>query len=104
MAKSEVERLTWSIPEVSSALGVSERTVWSMLRDDQLPGVVRIGARVLVLRQALINALMRGAGLDPDADAPSTGEAEATKATAKANAAAIEGRQAVAVARKDGWT
>jgi hypothetical protein len=103
MPKPEVDRITWTVPELAVALGVSERTAWSMLRDGQLEGVVRIGRRVLVLRQVVVDQLMRGAGLDPDTGAPPTGEAEAAEATEKANAEAVERRKAMAVANHDGW-
>ena len=46
----EPERLTYSVPELASVLGVSEKTVRVMAAKRQLP-VVRIAGRVLFMRE-----------------------------------------------------
>ena len=43
----EIERIALSVSEVATALGVSARTVRSLLKEGSLP-CIRIGTRVLV--------------------------------------------------------
>jgi excisionase family DNA binding protein len=54
MAKSQDqnERITFSITEVAGKIGVSSRTVHSLIKDGSLPHA-RIGTRVLVPADAL---------------------------------------------------
>ena len=52
-----MERITLTIAEVSSALGISERTVYEMARTGRLPGALRLGGRWLVRRDLLETAL-----------------------------------------------
>ena len=47
-----VERLTFSIAETAEALGISSRTVHTLIKSGALP-CVRIGTRVLVEVEAL---------------------------------------------------
>ena len=49
---TNVVRLTYSVQEVAAAIGVSSRTVHSLIKGGSLPHV-RIGARVLVPAEAL---------------------------------------------------
>ena len=52
-----MDRITLTIAEVSSALGVSERTIYEMARTGRLPGALRLGGRWLVRRDLLEKAL-----------------------------------------------
>jgi excisionase family DNA binding protein len=52
LAGAKVE-LLWDLPQVARSLGVSHRTVKRMVAAGELPGVVRLGRRVLVSRRAL---------------------------------------------------
>ncbi|RDE06237.1 helix-turn-helix domain-containing protein [Sphingomonas aracearum] len=55
----QVERLTYTIPEVARALGISERSVYNRIYDGTLTKM-QIGRRVLVPAAAL-RALAGGA-------------------------------------------
>jgi excisionase family DNA binding protein len=51
-------RLTLSVPEIAAWLGVSQHLVWSQIYSGELPSV-RLGRRVLVPRDALVETLNR---------------------------------------------
>jgi excisionase family DNA binding protein len=45
------------VPEVAALLRTTAKAVYSMIERNQLPGIVRIGRRVLVRHDALIDWL-----------------------------------------------
>jgi excisionase family DNA binding protein len=47
-------KLLLTVPEVADVLRTSVKAVYSMVERNQLPGVVRIGRRVLIKRVALL--------------------------------------------------
>jgi predicted DNA-binding transcriptional regulator AlpA len=47
-----VEPIAFGVPQFCQAVGISERTFWSMKQAGTAPPVVRIGRRVLVRRAA----------------------------------------------------
>lgn len=47
------ERSTYTVPEVAVVLGVSANHVRHLIRTGQLPGVIRLGRRVVVSREVL---------------------------------------------------
>ena len=56
MAKADtlpLERQTYNLAEVAVLLGVSERYVYTLARENRLPGVVRCGSRWLMPRARL---------------------------------------------------
>lgn len=58
MTTTNVERLAYSVREVSSALGISEASVYALLRDGTIPSV-KLGGRRLIRRDVL-DSLLRG--------------------------------------------
>ena len=58
---SPPERRTVSLPQVAVELGLGRRTVYALARRGELPGVIRLGRRV-VMRRAALDALLDGAG------------------------------------------
>lgn len=57
----EGERLTYTMPEAASALGISERYLWKLAQQGILP-LVRLGGRTLVRKAALERALLEREG------------------------------------------
>ncbi len=55
-----VEPLLLSIAQTAAALCLSVRSVKRMVRGDELPGVVRLGRRVLIDRKRLEDWISRG--------------------------------------------
>ena len=51
MEKSE-ERYAFSVSEVAQFIGVSSRTIWTLIKEGELP-TFRIGTRVLIAKTAL---------------------------------------------------
>jgi excisionase family DNA binding protein len=51
----EIELMT--VPEVATFLRTSPKAIYTMIERGQLPGVLRIGRRVLVDRRALVDWL-----------------------------------------------
>jgi excisionase family DNA binding protein len=49
--------LLLTVPEVAAVLRTTPKAVYEMLRRAQLPGVTRIGRRVLIRRDALLEFL-----------------------------------------------
>ena len=59
------ERLVYRVDEVAELLGVGKSTVYdSIAKGDEIPGVLRVGRRILISRAALHAAL----GLNGDAE------------------------------------
>jgi len=78
-------RIAYSIDEYSRALGISVRTARNQLRAGDLDGgVVRVGDRVLILRQFLRDRIDLALGIDPD---PERDEDEIANAEEEARAA-----------------
>ncbi len=50
-------RLTLTIPEAASMLGISKGLAYAMAAENRLPGVLRLGRRLVVSRAALLRAL-----------------------------------------------
>jgi excisionase family DNA binding protein len=46
-----------TVSEVAGVLRTSAKAIYSMIERDQLPGVTRVGRRVLVRRDVLVNWL-----------------------------------------------
>jgi excisionase family DNA binding protein len=51
------ERLVYRVDEVAELLGCGKSTVYDAIARDELPGVLRLGRRILVSRVALHAAL-----------------------------------------------
>jgi excisionase family DNA binding protein len=60
MAVKELDG-TFSVQDVAKGLGISDETVYRRIRSNELDAV-RIGTRVLVLKQHLVDAIERGLG------------------------------------------
>lgn len=59
------ERLVYTVPEVSELLGCGTSTVYDAIARGELPGVLRLGRRIVVSRAALHAALgLTGAAPD----------------------------------------
>lgn len=52
-----VEKQTLSVPEAGRVLGVSRGTAYELVRTGQMPGVLRLGRRLVVSKPALERAL-----------------------------------------------
>jgi excisionase family DNA binding protein len=52
-----VSRTLLKVPEVAALLRTSQKAIYSMIERGLLPGVVRIGRRVLVDEQELLDSL-----------------------------------------------
>jgi excisionase family DNA binding protein len=50
--KEQQERVAYSVVEVAGFIGVSQRTVWQLVKDGELPHF-RIGTRCLIPKTAL---------------------------------------------------
>ena len=69
------EPLVYRVDEVAELLGCGKSTVYDAIERDELPGVLRLGRRILISKAALHAAL----GLSPpeNGDGPAAGEADA---------------------------
>lgn len=101
-------RLTYSLSEYAKALGISERQARYQLAHGELDGgVIRVGDRVLVMRQFVRDQIDRALGVDPYPEiradeAEFARESEATeRETAKADEAGAKRYMAMAKARGD---
>ena len=56
---SDVERRTYTVPEVAKILGIGRNTAYEICRNGEIP-TIRIGGRVLVPR-SVIDELLEGA-------------------------------------------
>ena len=54
-----MEKLTFTVSEVAAALGISRNTAYELARRGELPGVIRLGKRLVVSRAA-IERLLQG--------------------------------------------
>ena len=55
------ERLVYRVDEVAELLGCGRSTIYDAVNRDELPGVLRVGRRILISKPALHAAL----GLEP---------------------------------------
>jgi excisionase family DNA binding protein len=55
--KTQIETLLLTTAEVAELLRTSRKAVYAMVERGQLPGVLRIGRRVLVRQDALVDWL-----------------------------------------------
>ncbi len=60
MQTPQTDRLTYTVEEASDRLGIGRTLGYELARRGELPGVIRLGRRLLVSRPALEKAL----GLD----------------------------------------
>ena len=60
------ERLTLTIPEAAELLGVSRGVAYEAARTGELPGVIRLGRRLLVSRVRLMALLGEQPELSPN--------------------------------------
>ncbi len=51
------DRLTWTVREAAEVLGVCENSLRERIRRGELPGVVRLGRRILISKSALMRFL-----------------------------------------------
>ncbi len=59
------ERLVYRVDEVAELLGCGTSTVYDAIARDELPGVLRLGRRILISKAALHDALgLTAAGTD----------------------------------------
>jgi len=67
----KTEKLTVSIPELARMLGVSKNHAYYLAGIDALPvPVIRLGARIVVSRQAVMRLLDDNGRSDQDIDKP----------------------------------
>ncbi len=63
------ERLTYTVEEASDRLGIGRTLGYELARRGELPGVIRLGRRLLVSRAALDRALrLDSTQHEPDPD------------------------------------
>jgi excisionase family DNA binding protein len=76
------QRLTYTVAEAAQLLGVSRGVAYEAARTGELPGVIRLGRRLLVSRARLMAALgeqpqslngNHSAGAEPVADTSANG-------------------------------
>ena len=70
MAMGADERATYDVPRVAKLLGISRTTAYQLAAAGELPGVFRLGRRLLVSRVALERVLSE-AGPRPEPGATS---------------------------------
>lgn len=58
------DRLTYTIPEAAQALGISRSLAYELARRGELPGVLRLGSRRLVVARKAVEAIGEDAGLE----------------------------------------
>ncbi|MDA1129768.1 MAG: helix-turn-helix domain-containing protein, partial [Chloroflexi bacterium] len=56
----EQKRATLTIPEVAELLGICRASAYQIANDGRLPGVLRLGRRLVVSRKAIEEFLERG--------------------------------------------
>ena len=61
---SRAEKLTLSIAEAAAVLGISRNLAYELARRGELPGVIRLGQKRLVVSRAAIERLLQGGNLD----------------------------------------
>jgi len=60
------EHLLLTVPEVGAVLRTSPKAIYSMVERGQLPGVTRIGKRVLIRQDALLQWLRQKSTPSPE--------------------------------------
>jgi len=58
----EVVRLTLSIPEAAKALGISRGLAYDLARRGELPGIIKLGQKRVVVSRSAIEKLLQGNG------------------------------------------
>ena len=62
-SKEDFADLEWLSPaEAAVWLGISRNALYEAIKKEQVPGVLRIGRRILINKQALIDASTAGNG------------------------------------------
>jgi excisionase family DNA binding protein len=56
------DSLTMTIPEAAKALGISKNLAYSLARRGELPGLIRLGEKRMVLSRRQIEKLLDGDG------------------------------------------
>jgi len=51
-SENQVPKIAFSVKEIAECVGVSERTIWKLIKSGELPSF-RVGARVLISKVAL---------------------------------------------------
>jgi len=60
------ERLTYTISEAAAKLGISRNLAYELARRGQLPGVIKLGQKRLVVSKVQLQNLLEGAGKNDD--------------------------------------
>lgn len=68
------EKLTFTIRECASALSISKNLCYEMAKRNQLPGVIRLGAKRIVISRQAILKLLDGNEKQPEASGQCHGE------------------------------
>lgn len=63
--KSVIERRTLTVAEVARLLGMSERWIYDLAALGRLPGVIRVGRRILFSRAAIEQLLGERIEIEP---------------------------------------
>jgi len=58
VGRTPEEREFLSVDEAATLLGVSRNTLYEAVKQDQVPGALHIRKRIVIRRQALIDAAM----------------------------------------------
>ena len=56
----ETDRLTLSISEAATMLGISRNLAYELARQGELPGVIKLGQKRLVVSRIAIERLLQG--------------------------------------------
>lgn len=56
------EKLTLSITQTAAMLGISRGLAYSLAKSGQLPGVIRLGGKRLVVSRVALERLLQGNG------------------------------------------
>jgi excisionase family DNA binding protein len=62
MKAPRTDSLTMTIPEAARALGISKNLAYSLARRGELPGLIRLGEKRMVLSRRQIEKLLDGDG------------------------------------------
>lgn len=54
------ERLTLSVPEAAAMLGISRNLGYELARRGELPGVIALGGKRLVVSRAVLEKVLKG--------------------------------------------
>ena len=61
-------KLTMTIPEVASLLGISRGLAYDLAKREKLPGLIRLGEKRIVCSRLIIERLLTGQSLTPSRD------------------------------------